>query len=403
MYSRSVLKDNEGQGNQFHCLIGDEQVTVRAYADDVPSRLGQRIAEGEDVMSIWFDWGNQSELQSVGDRIGYHLQLSIHQMSRQDILSFCRTINVHPAHLVPLKPAPEFSLPRPLLELLIDMSQKQGMAHLDDVQLARVAIESERKRINHILYTQSRQEAINADGAKAITKIFGDVLSNPVLMTKLSRETTEVHNILADEAESKYPLAMRVRNVAVSGIKDSFNALKNSQREKEAHLDQMLEYVEEEFSQIFDPKTSHKRILLFISDIKDALIDKNIQPRAATTANIMGVIKNFDFKGSLLQTSYDYCKTRFGGMARVESIKEEFLIDISTYVSAYFSSENRLSKSKRRISEEIDNLPTDDELKNLFEDPSFKEGTLFRRLMENYAVIALAQHNSKAHPTASPK
>lgn len=412
MFSRSAIKKDESAANRVNFLIEGQNVTVKATATNSPSRLGLRMVEGEDLISIWFDWEHQAELQSVSERIGYKLQSSrdmgednslpsIHDMGHDEILEFCESMNVHPAHLVPLKAAPEFSLPTPLLELLIAMSNVKDGFKAEDVKLAKAAVECERRRINSFLYDQS-QVSKNSNGV-TLTQVFSSVINNPASMARLAQEILDVHAVIPRDDTEKCPVAVRVKNLALANIDASVEVIKNRVKDKEALLNKALEYVEDEYSKIFNSSTSANKMLLFISEIKDALLDNQIEPREATISNINDALKRFDFTDSYLAQSYAYFNMAIGDASATQETLAEFLTDLAENVAVYFSTEDRLSKAKRRVEEEIDMLPISTDIEALFNAKNFQEGTLFRRLMDNHAIIAIDGHANSAHPTASPK
>lgn len=417
MFARSAISKNKTSETYLNYLLDGGVIAVKAAAVNSPSRLGLRIAEGEDVMAIWFDWENRADLEETSRHIGYTLPSTagiagrnhlppIHQMDKHEILEFCKTINVHPAHLVPLKAIPEFSLPTPVLELLIDMARGQGTYTADHIELAKAAIASETKRINSFLYDKSREEKAQSDNGVnplTLTQIFSDVLDNPVLMKKLVRESIFASVILQQKGNDVlYPLATRVRHVSFCGLEDQHDRLRNRQKGKENLLDAALEAVESEYSKIFNSETSHSRMLLFIADVKDALLEKDIEPRSSTIKDIVDVLKDFDFKGSQLEKAYE-CFNMLFGDSEIQVASQDFLFELANNVALYFGAEDRLSKTKRRTSRQIDDLPLQEDITKLFEDESFKEGTLFRRLMDNRVIIALANHENRVQPTAAPK
>lgn len=422
MFTRSYTNPAQNNGGQNNSLVSGGNAPFRTVAENSPSRLGMRIAEGEDVMAIWFDWENQEKLQSISQRIGFtlpstagmtghnHLQ-SMHQMSKQEILEFCKTINVHPAHLVPLKPTPELSLPTPLLELLIEMSHGKGASNAEDIELAQEAVDAESKRINSFLYYKSRQEepqndAQNDDGSTSLTlmQVFSDVLDNPSMMTKLARESEGISATFQHKAYQQYPLALRVRNIAYTAILDKYARLMYRQKGKESLLGAALGKVETEYCQIFNSRKTDNHLLLFIGDIKDALFAQDIEPRAATIRDIVDVIKTFDLTDSRLEKSYQFFSDAYGAGASIDELANEFLTELAESVGVYFASEDRLSKTKRKVAEAIDALPARGDIEGLFEDKSFQDGTLFRHLMDNRVLIALASHNhSMQQQSPAPK
>lgn len=375
-------------------IINGEAVTVRSTAINSPARLGLRIAEGDDVIAIWFGWENRGV--SIAEQIG-HL-LPIEQLSKEDVLGFCQAIQVHPAHLVPLKSQPEFSLPAPLLELLIDMSKGRVPCSAEDINLAKIAVSMEAKRINSFLATQSSTEK-ETGRPDTLTKIFSTVLGNPILMGRLVQEFSVVH----ERHAADYPMAMRVRNVAYTAIRDTRKDLGHAQKRQERHLDLLLNDIEEDYGRLLSRDRVSNEELLFIADIKDELFEKSIDSGEATVDDILAILSKIDLADSPLEASYQYYNAVFGSAFLIEATSHQFLAELAEDIAHYLKVENKLAIFKQKYAGHMDTVPLIEDVKNLFEDERFKQGTLFRRLMDNRVILAMAYHQNQSNPSVIPR
>jgi hypothetical protein len=140
-------------------------------------------------------------------------------MTTQEILSFCRSIDVHPAHLIPFDNDNRLSLPTPLLELLIEMAYNGNASHgLDsnDVYLARAAIALECKRIQKHKEEQRSLAVENNDGLSRLSQAFIDVLNDPKARKDISKTTiVSPSSCFAAEASRSYPYIDRVHDITV--------------------------------------------------------------------------------------------------------------------------------------------------------------------------------------------
>jgi hypothetical protein len=411
MFTRSMPDQNGFSGNYINIPIDGVSIGVRSMATDTPNRLGLRIAEGEDIIAIWFDWEHQANLQSISQRLGYHLPStagitgtnllpSIHDMTPQEILDFCKAIKVHPAHLIPLKSEPEYSLPTPLLEALIEIKKGRGKYSTEDIHLAKAGIAVEKNRIHRFLYDQSRSASENKPSvisALKLAKVFSDVLDSPRLMEKLVREFAVVSDV-----REKYPLAMCVRNVAFSGLTDTYLALIKSLTRADSMLDEAVAAVEKEFSPIFDPSSTNDKVVSFINDIKDGLHEHGIAPLAATYENVAGIIRGFDMTDSPLEKSFHALNGQFGCHYSMDDATQGLINDLAENIVVYFATEVKVPEMKREYSKAILKLPLCEDIGAVFEQTGFQKGTLFRCLMDNSVIIALDAQASRAHPTAAP-
>lgn len=404
MFLRSMMQKVEDNTGDFagvepniQCLLGGEPVTVKSTATNSPSRLGLRIAEGDDVIGVWFGWEHQGV--SIPKKTGVYDLLPIEKLSKEDIFGFCQAIQVHPAHLVPLKPQPEFSLPAPLLELLIDMSRGRVSGSAEDINLAKVAVAMEVKRINSFLARKSGAEPLESATPDTLTKVFSTVLGNPILMGRLVKEFSVVHESMA----TQYPMAMRVRNVAYTVLRDRQTELGQSQRRQEKHLDSLLKDIEAEYKNIFSGDIVSNEILFFIGDIKDELAAKSIESAEATPDDILTILKKADLTGSPFEQSHHYYNAVFGSPFDLRLSAHDFLADLSETIYHYFNAEDKLATFRHKYALQMDAAPLIEDVKGLFEDKSFQEGTLFRRLMDNRVILALAHHQNKPRPIVEPK
>ena len=129
-----MLQTHSKYAESTSCEVRKGWVEVRTNPQSPPPLLKQRLIDGEDVISIWFKHTHAKRFQDLDDRRGIKILAPkekdktfiprIDEMSSQEILEFCKSIDVHPAHLVPFDDDPRLSLPTPLIELLVNMSHR---------------------------------------------------------------------------------------------------------------------------------------------------------------------------------------------------------------------------------------------------------------------------------------
>jgi|GEM_PF-3691936 len=409
----------DNTGVPINCFVEGGQVRVRKSASHTPHNLKERIESGEDIVSIWFDFENASLLDGLTKNIGFSIAPikdekrkyslpSTHQMTADDIFDFCKFLSVHPAHLVPFNADPRLSLPLPLLELLIQISKGERSQSDESISLAKVAISFESKRINVLLSNIPKKGASPQSDDydfEGLTKVFNDVLGDPKELKRLVRESEGVHAVLKGKAYVHYPLATRVRNVALSSVLQSELIQSKNSESNRAHLLQFaFDAVRSEYQCVWKSrKISDMDLLLFIADVKDALLDNDIEPRAATMENIAKVISQLDLSHTQLEMSYSYYKIRFGTQHSLQKSSQELLNHLVENIALYFQYEDKLSSAKRKTHRASDKFESEENrINSLFVNPAFKDGTLLHRLMDSYVVIALAERNEYPHHQISP-
>ncbi len=364
-----------------------------------PFHLMQRIAEGEDIAAIWFDGEYEGLFQEFKQRIACDLSPSIHHMSKDEILEFCRTIKVHPAHLVPFRTDPEFSLPTALLELLIDIANnRKRQFHLEDVRLARAGIACETVRIDTFLHHKICAKKTRNDdheNAPTLTEIFSAVLDNDMLLGSLCTEWAVLQAIFQQEVHTRSPLAARVRKLAFDELEQQKKKIESAQRDANEQLDAAIQDVWEQYLPIFMSPISEHKLLLFMAAIKDSLLDRDIKPSAATVDDIMQSLSKFDMTESPVVKAYASFSKRY-------AVAPFGYIDLAQALSRYFICEDQASHTKRKCREDLREIPSMKYVANLFNDKTFGVGTLYRRLMDNRTIIAMDVYAQRMPPSPTP-
>jgi hypothetical protein len=197
-------------------------------------------------------------------------------MATEEILEFCKSIDVHPAHLVPLDNEQELSLPTPLLELLIDMAydgkSSQGLTK-GDVYLASTAIAYECKRIRSYMEGEKR-EAFDKNGRfSALSQIFTEALSDPNAMKHISKTTMVTPSTrFSGEASRSYPYIDRVHDLAVIELEKLLTHSYQSVDLKKDVLQERIGGFVKLYQKLINPEAKGDvEAKVFLSDIIDAL------------------------------------------------------------------------------------------------------------------------------------
>lgn len=171
MFKKSQLEDNPVASSVSGRQVFNGFVGVRSVPDNPPPLLKERIGKGQDILSIWFHHVHNQLFSDLEEWRGIictseearekSLLPAIDEMTPREIFEFCKSIDVHPAHLVPFDIDKSLSLPTPLLELLVEMSRPDidGCAYdQDDAYLAKAAVAYEGHRICNHLDHQHRSQ-----------------------------------------------------------------------------------------------------------------------------------------------------------------------------------------------------------------------------------------------------
>ena len=394
MFTRSLSTRHSGHSSMLR------------EAKQSPFHLTKRIAEGEDIAAIWFDGEYEGLFQEFKQRIACDLSPSIHHMSKDEILEFCRTIKVHPAHLVPFRTDPEFSLPTALLELLIDIANnRKGQFHLEDVRLARAGIACETVRIDTFLHHKICAEKTRNDdheNAPTLTEIFSAVLDNDMLLGKLSTEWTVLKAIFQQEVHTRSPLAARVRKLAFDELEQQKRQIESARHDANEQLNAAIQDVGEQYQPIFMSPISEHKLLLFMATIKDSLLDRDLEPSAATVDDIMQILSKFDMTESPVGKAYAAFAAKYAVAFQFEYLALEYIADLAQALSRYFICEDQASHTKRKCREDLKEIPSMKYVANLFNDEKFGVGTLYRRLMDNRTIIAMDVYAQRMPPSPTP-
>lgn len=407
MFERSLKRSDTPSGSL--------SLSVKPAADNSPSLLRERLAAGQDVMSIWFlaenahviaenallikDFYQKMGVKSVPSTSysGSNVSLSHHEMSVEDILDFCKTIKVHPAHLVPFSPDRTLSLPSVLLETLIHIRQQPEKFSVQDIHLAHLGIEVEAERIKRFLNTKQKTD---------ITEIFSNVLKNSEGLKKLLIEYSRFSQIFNNASVPKpnYPLVSMVRNVAYVLEDQLVQEAQQRVTIKEEKLLLKFKSLREEYDIIQDKNLPQNDAAWYLlGDIRDALFTKGKEPHQASLDDVQNVVMEYVSANEILEKAYHTYMTLFESPYGFDGMVKDHTENLSTDIHHYFRIEADLVDAKQNLKTVQDSRETRmNKIKTSFES-AFVEGSLYQQIMNNAALIDMNRALTSGQFQMTPK
>lgn len=266
MFRKSLLESSQTAAPINGKTVSNGQVEVRTTPQDQPPLLSQHIRNGKDIIAIWFQHVHADLFQNlnqwrdikVSSKKGraQNLLPTINDMSQAEILEFCKSIEVHPAHLVPWDNDKALSLPTPLLELLIDIAYEDtaaGKYDLNEVYLAKAAIAAEYKRIRDNLMNDQKGSFQNNGHFALLAKVFTEVLDNPELAKHIAKTTIVTPAKSFSYAASKsYSYVDRVHDITIVQVDKGIEASNHSLKLKKEILSSNIDVFVKTYHQLFN-------------------------------------------------------------------------------------------------------------------------------------------------------
>ena len=413
MFARSYIDEHTENSPLTSTLVEGRMSVSLKEAINTPIGLKRRILQGEDPLTIWFEAENIDLYSKFALKTGIHLD-SAHlerrkqimplskDMTPPDIYGFCKSIGVHPVHLVPLDSDPRLSLPIQLLHLLIEMSKRTDKFDAEQVRLAKLGIAFEHKRINKFLYERRYIEESNTKFASVEVNLrdtIDDVLSSPIGVQILSREFKFYSGTKASQNLADYPLLSILRNVAYY-----LAGNKNAQLiQKADRLEEIFEFgraaYRKEFAEIVGNKKDAE--IWFLADIRDALFEEEIESVKATIEDIEKAIWTFLPNDSRLNDVFKYTQIRLGKSHDFKDASQEFVTSLASKINFYFLAEEKFCQAKKRNQQCAELKVTKEaSIYEAFSSSIISEGTVYRRLIENRIALAIL---SSQNPISQPK
>jgi hypothetical protein len=290
MFRKSILEGIQQDPPKVGSIIFNGYAEVRISPKSLPPFLTQRLRKGKDVISIWFQHTNSELFQQLDEYRGIKIILKksrpkdflpkIEEMTPREILSFCRSIEVHPAHLVPFNSDVRLSLPMRLLETLIGMAEgktpKEGggfeIYDQNDVYLAKAAIAFECKRIQQYMKDEKRLGLEGKKNALTLSAVFKDVLDDPrsvQLISKASQARVKSFNALTSQS---YSYLERVKDRAIVIAQEKVELSNHSiELKRDLFRHRIDSFVKEYQKMMGDQETSQVKALDFLDEVIERL------------------------------------------------------------------------------------------------------------------------------------
>lgn len=280
MFKKSVLEvSTQNDPPVIGRLIFNGYAEVRTTPQSPPPLLRARIREGKDVIAIWFQHFHAERFKAWDEWDGVKLSSkearrlnllpSINEMTPQEILEFCKSIDVHPAHLVPFDEDKALSLPTPLLELLIDMGYHAKKLNENDMYLARAAVAYECKRIRQDLENDKRVAFKNGEQFSTLAQVFTDILRDPKATQDIAKTTIVTPSKrFASAAAQSYPFIDRVHDIAVIQAEQALEQSNHGMRIKREIFNHRIDGFKKTYHQLFH--TNEIEAVNFLEDVIDA-------------------------------------------------------------------------------------------------------------------------------------
>jgi hypothetical protein len=285
-------------------------------------------------------------------------------------LSFCRSIDVHPAHLIPFDNDNRLSLPTPLLELLIEMAYNGNASHgLDsnDVYLARAAIALECKRIQKHKEEQRSLAVETNDILSRLSQAFIDVLNDPKARKDISKTTiVSPSSCFAAEASRSYPYIDRVHDITViqeeAELEKSIHSMKLKEQVYLYKLNRFVEVYQKLFhSSSRSPIEAQDFLMDIVDEIEmqraEDLRVPSIDEIAKIFAKLMGqqgaLRKGYDAANDIYTEKFGL---RLGGNSEDDELflrefEFEFYHDLFVSIQEFFEARYNLFKHERKHEE----------------------------------------------------
>jgi hypothetical protein len=290
MFKKSILEGAQQNPPKVGSIVFNGYAEVRTSPKSLPPFLIQRLRMGKDVISIWFHHAHTElfrqldkyrDVKIISDKSGPKDFLpKIDEMTPRQIIEFCRSIEVHPAHLVPFNSDMRLSLPTRLLEVLIDIAEgktpKEGggfdIYDQDDIYLAKAAIAFECKRIQQYMKDEKRLVLEGKESAITLSGVFKDVLDDPRSMRaifKASQANLESFNALTSQS---YPYFERVKDRAIVRAEEEIESSNYSIGLKKDLYQHRIDAFVKEYKRVIDDNgLSQASALVFLDEVLERL------------------------------------------------------------------------------------------------------------------------------------
>ena len=168
-FKRSIHRRTEEWSALLHKRLVVWRSGVESEAFQSPPLLKERIIQGYSPLGLWLSREEQSlydpqiagKLDLSHDEFNRELNNShgeFYPLSGEDVLDYCETIGVHPAHLVPFDTDPRLSLPFNILQANLLILGNSAFSR-EEKKLSSVAIECEKERFKFFLCNKNFQES----------------------------------------------------------------------------------------------------------------------------------------------------------------------------------------------------------------------------------------------------
>lgn len=374
MFKKSALAGVRFDPPLHGTIVFDGYAEVRVTPKDAPSFLKQRIKSGKDIIAIWFQHAHAQrfkDLQEWDDiRVIPKNQMQqpsllpkIEEMTSSEIWEFCKSIDVHPAHLVPFDRDMKLSLPTPLLELLVEIAcpDISGEYHEEyDVYLAKAAIAFECKRIrNHLAIDKLMLPSPDRLHA-TFSQACANILNNPLRTNDMATAKMPASKSFGIHASRSYPYVDRVRDLAIMDADVDLQRVHHHVESEREIISQAIDAFLKAYKKYISPQVADDiEGAIFLDDVVAGLEEKNI-PKDASTIEAIGTVVQ-DLLGSHTPYSLHYKSAqaifteKFGVNAdRQDEDNEEFfqaleavqLEELGGAVQHIFNSEARLTEAE---------------------------------------------------------
>lgn len=279
---------------------------IRVTPKNPPPALKQRLKAGRDVIAIWFQHSNAAlfkdldewdDIKIINRETGTPTFLpKIEDMSTHQILAFCKSIDVHPAHLVPLDRDYKLSLPTSLLELLVEMAYPEESGRdvdLYDTYLAKAAIAFECKRIRDHLRLEKILPVHEGKKVESFSVMFEDVLGRRSRIMDMGAAKMPPSKSFGIHASRSYPYVERVRDMAIINADIDYKCLQNAIEDKKEIVQGRIRRFIHTYNKLVDPEAINDMAgALFLEDVLQEIEHKAIPKEDAPLEDIGEVIQS---------------------------------------------------------------------------------------------------------------
>lgn len=315
MFKKSLLDNVPTEPQMVGRTVFNGYADVRTSPKGAPRFLKQQLRVGKDPIALWFqhiygdrfrEWDQWSEIKLVADGRKLSAGLpKIQDMTPEEIMSFCKSIDVHPAHLVPFSDDQSLSLPQPLLELLIQIAYADisGEQHdLNDIYLAKAAIAYECKRIRNFHTAERQKEARLGSEPSFLSVIFKGVLDNPVMLNGIRKAAYAVtkkeaaHKLSQkfDSASAQtYPYLERVAEAALLKGEYMLEGSWDHQKIKREILTGRIKAFVRTYDKFLEPQDrADTAAMLFYEAVLEEAEERKIDIRMARHEQIVEIVRD---------------------------------------------------------------------------------------------------------------